>query len=94
MTAPAGAPRPRTARLWFVAAAIAGVISVFAIVQGKTFREAQLANQAYRFSNADIVLARFNSISTQIEVDKWLPQGPRDIVKDPEPIALYIHWPF
>jgi hypothetical protein len=49
------------------------------------------ANQAYRFTHADIVLTQppFNSISTQIRVDKWLPDGPQDIIKDPAPIALY-----
>jgi hypothetical protein len=82
----------RSGRVWFIVAGVAAVITLIACFQWWKYQAAlRAAAQAYRFNHVEIVLTQppFNGISTQIEGDKWLPDGPKDIVKDPESIALY-----
>lgn len=92
----AGVPNPnlhaRSSRIWFVIAAIAGLIALVAAFQWWKYQaDLRAAAQAYRFNHVEVVLTQppFNGLSTQIEGDRWLPDGPRDIVKNPESIALW-----
>jgi hypothetical protein len=86
--------RSSSARIWFLIAAVASIVTLAAVAQGwsyqKGLRDAEIRAQAYRFKNVEVALNQppFNGISTQINVDRWLPEGPRDIVRDPESIAL------
>jgi hypothetical protein len=91
---PIGAPsrRSSSARVWFLIAAVAAIVTLAAGAQWWSYQqELRNAAQAYRFKTVEVALTQppFNGISTQIDGDKWLPDGPKDIVKDPESIALY-----
>jgi hypothetical protein len=90
--APIAHPRAGAARAWFIVAGIAAAIAIVAVVQWWSYqRELKTAAQAYRFSHVEVLLTQppFNGISTQIEGDRWLSDGPQDIVRNPESIALY-----
>ncbi len=85
-------PRRSSSRIWFAIAAIAAIVAGIVGVRWWLYdRDIQLAAKAYRFNSVEIALTQppFNDITTQIDGSKWLPNGPQDIVKDPESIALY-----
>lgn len=92
-TAPAPRLKAPPSRVWFIVAAIAAVVTVAAgALQWYTYqKDLNDAAKAYRFNHVEVVLTQpsFDGISTQIEGDRWLPNGPSDIVKNPESIALY-----
>jgi hypothetical protein len=92
-TDPTSRSKSASSRVWFTVAAIAALVALTAgVLQWLAYqRELKNAAQAYRFNHVEVVLTQppFDGISTQIEGNRWLPDGPSDIVKDPESIALY-----
>lgn len=85
-------PKARSSRVWFLAAAVAALVAIVAWWQWWSYQnDLQAAAKAYRFKYVEVVLTQppFEGIATQIEGDKWLADGPRDIVREPDPIALY-----
>jgi hypothetical protein len=80
-----------TARTWF---AITAIAASFALAGGWNWwtyqQKLQAAAKAYRFKHVEISLTQppFRGLSTQIGGQKWLTDGPQDIVSDPQPIAL------
>lgn len=85
-------PRLPSSRVWFVIAVVAAAVTLVAGAQWWRY-ESALSDAArdYRFNTVEVGLTQppFDGIVTQIDGDKWLPDGPRDIVRDPESIALY-----
>jgi hypothetical protein len=92
MTASPSQHRPPSSRVWFIVAGLAAVVALIAGAQWWSYEKAlNDAAKAYRFNVVEVGLTQpaFNGITTQISGDRYLSDGPEDIVADPKPIALY-----
>lgn len=91
MSASAVTPHARSsARIWFAIAIIAAMVAAAVGVQWWNY-ERQIKLAAIRFNSVELALTQppFDDITTQIDSQTFLPDGPRDVLQHPEAIALY-----
>lgn len=79
-----------SARIWFAIAIIAAIVSAAVYVQWWNYKQ-ELKLAAIRFNSVEVALTQppFDDITTQIDSQTFLPEGPQDVLEHPESIALY-----